>query len=207
VANIWLYALGAMLVLGAGAAPTPGGIAAGILAIAGGSLAGILFLIGLLVGETDEAFANIYSSAVSLQNVFERISHKVFVVAIALVGTALAAGFDMLAYESFLFLIGSVFVPLFGVFAVSLYLERRGRVVAPPVAFVAWAAGFVLYHWISPSPLGWWMDLVTGVVGDPLSVTFPWLSASPASFLLAGTIAVAASRPVSSAHRKGARPG
>lgn len=201
-ANIWLYALGCLLVLGAGATPDPGGIAAGILALAGGSLAGILFLVGLLVGETDEAFANIYSSAVSLQNVFERVPQKVFVVAIAAVGTALAAGFDMLAYESFLFLIGSVFVPLFGVFAVWLLAQKRERHLPPMVGFVAWIAGFLVYHWISPSPLEWWTQLVTDVVGDPLSYRFPWLSASPASFAVAAGFALVASRPVSSARRK-----
>ena len=202
VANVWLYALGCLLVLGAGAAPSPGGIAAGILALAGGSIAGILFLVGLLVGETDEAFADIYSAAVSLRNVFERIPEKLFVVVIAVVGTVLAAVFDMVAYESFLFLIGSVFVPLFGVFAASLLLGRWGRAVVPTTAFVAWIGGFLMYHWISPSPLEWWVERVTAVVGTPLSVTFPWLSASPAAFAIAAGMAVAASRPVSSAHRK-----
>ncbi|MEA2459980.1 MAG: nucleobase:cation symporter, family, partial [Actinomycetota bacterium] len=75
-ANIWLYALGALLVLGPGASPSPGAIAGGILAVAGGSIAGLLFLVGLLVGETDEAFANIYSGAVSLQNIFPRASYR-----------------------------------------------------------------------------------------------------------------------------------
>ena len=202
VANIWLYLLGVLLVLVAGATASPLGIAGGVLAIAGGSLAGILFLLGLLVGETDEAFANIYSSAVSLQNVFERVPQKAFVIAIAAIGTALAAGFDMLAYESFLFLIGSVFVPLFGVFVVSQLVRRWGRVVPPAAAFIGWISGFLLYHWINPSPLEWWLETVTSVVGDPLSVSFPWLSASPAAFLLAAALALAASRPVSSAHRK-----
>jgi putative hydroxymethylpyrimidine transporter CytX len=202
IANIWLYLLGVLLVLVAGATASPLGIAGGVLVIAGGSLAGILFLLGLLVGETDEAFANIYSSAVSLQNVFERVPQKAFVIAIAAIGTALAAGFDMLAYESFLFLIGSVFVPLFGVFVVSQLVRRWGRVVPPAVAFVAWIAGFLLYHWINPSPLEWWLETVTSAVGDPLSVTFPWLSASPAAFLLAAALALVASRPVSSPHRK-----
>lgn len=202
VANVWLYLLGALLVLVGGATASPLGIAGGVLAIAGGSLAGILFLVGLLVGETDEAFANIYSSAVSLQNVFERVPVKVFVVAIAAVGTALAAGFDMLAYESFLFLIGSVFVPLFGVFAASLLARRWGRGLAPAAAFAAWIAGFLLYHWISPSPLDWWIEAVTALVGDPLSVRFTWLSASPVAFAAAASFALAASRPVSSADRK-----
>ena len=206
IANVWLYALGCLLVLGAGATPDPGGIAAGILTLAGGSIAGILFLTGLLVGETDEAFANIYSGAVSLQNVFERVPQKAFVVVIASVGTALAAGFDMLAYESFLFLIGSVFVPLFGVFAASLLARGWGRALAPAAAFAAWIVGFLLYHWVSPSPLDWWIEAVTALVGDPLSVRFTWLSASPVAFAAAAGLALAASRPVSSADRKVARP-
>ena len=47
VADIWLYALGAALVLTQGASPSPRA-SPRILAVAGGSVAGVLFLVGLL---------------------------------------------------------------------------------------------------------------------------------------------------------------
>lgn len=209
VANVWLYALGALLVLAAGAEPSPAGIAAGILALAGGSLAGLLFLIGLLVGETDEAFADIYSGAVSLQSIFPKVPLRVFALAIAVVSTVLAGWLTMARYESFLFLIGSVFVPLFGVFAADHFVARRGELSLADLyrregaywysggvrvsALVPWLAGFAVYHWIAPTGPAWWTELATGLAGTPLSQRFAWLPASLPAFCVAALLALALS--------------
>jgi len=190
IANIWLYSLGALLVLGAGAEANPAGIAGGILALAGGSLAGILFLVGLLAGEADEAFADIYSGAMSLKNIWPKASEKASIVAIALAATALAGWLTMERYESFLFLLGSVFVPLFGVFIAHHYFRPVGRAGS----FVAWALGFLLYHWIAPTGPTGWLQLVDSITGPPLSFTYEWLNASLPTFALAFAVALASSR-------------
>jgi putative hydroxymethylpyrimidine transporter CytX len=218
VANVWLYALGALLVLTAGAEPSPAGIAAGILALAGGSLAGVLFLVGLLVGETDEAFADIYSGAVSLQSIFPRLPLRALVVAIAALSTVLAAWLTMARYESFLFLIGSVFVPLFGVFMADHYLTRRGELSLPDLyqdkgaywysggvrltALAPWLAGFAAYHWIAPTGPAWWTELAASLAGTPLAARLPWLPASLPAFGVAALLALA----LSSARRGRAGP-
>lgn len=190
VANIWLYSLGALLVLGTGAEASPAGIAAGVLAVAGGSVAGVLFLVGLLAGEADEAFADIYSGAVSLKNIWPRISEKVSVVGIGLVATALAGWLTMERYESFLFLIGSVFVPLFGVF-IAHYLSGGTNRIG---ALIAWGSGFLLYHWIAPTGPTGWLEFVHSALGTPLGVKWGWLNASIPSFLLALAVATGVSR-------------
>jgi len=201
VANIWLYALGALLVLTADATPDPEGVAVGILAIAGGSVAGILFLVGLLVGETDEAFADIYSGAVSLQNIFPKLSVRASTIGIAGLATVLAAWLTMVRYEQFLFLIGSVFVPLFGIL-MAVYLSARRdldtrdlyRGSTSPYWYTSgvrwgavwpWVAGFVAYHLVTPLGPSWWTDGFADLFGTPLSVRFPWLSASLVSFVVA----------------------
>jgi NCS1 family nucleobase:cation symporter-1 len=200
VANIWLYSLGALLVLNAGAEPSPGGIAAGVLAMAGGTLAGVLFLVGLLVGETDEAFADIYSGSVTLQNIFPNASQRVLVLFVGITGTILAAWFTMERYESFLFLIGSVFVPLFGMFAADHFVNRRGRLQAEELygagrywfsggirwtALLPWIVGFLLYHWIAPTGPEWWVGAIESVTGRTLIEHIPWLGASIPSFAIA----------------------
>lgn len=213
IANIWLYALGAMLVLGAGAVPTPAGVATGILALAGGSIAGFLFLTGLLVVETDEAFADIYSGALSLQNIFPKASQNMLIVAIAAVGTALAAGFTMELYESFLLWIGSVFIPLFGILIAHQLMDRR-RLQAVDLgsedgpywytggvnvwAVLPWLGGFLVYHWISPSSLDWWYSFVTSVIGTPLSERVGWLGGSIPAFLTSFLLAWLVGRRISS---------
>lgn len=201
VANVWLYTLGSMLVLNASATPDPGGIAIGILAVAGGSAAGILFLVGLLAGETDEAFANLYSTAVSIQNVVPRLPHRATIVGVAVIGAVLAALLTMTAYESFLFFIGSIFVPLFGILAADHFISRRGSVDIDDLyrssgrywftrgyrltALIPWVVGFFVFHWVNPSPLGWWMDAMAGLFGPPLSTKVSWLPGSIPAFAVA----------------------
>jgi cytosine/uracil/thiamine/allantoin permease len=48
-----------------------------------------------------------------------------------------------------------------------------------------WLAGFVAYHWVTPLGPTWWTDGFADLFGTPLSVRFPWLSASLVSFLVA----------------------
>ena len=191
VANVWLYTLGALLVLGAGAAPSPAGIAAGVLAVAGGSIAGILFLVGLLAGEADEAFADIYSGAVSLRNIWPKVPQKAVIVLIAVIATALAGWLTMERYESFLFLIGSVFIPLFGVFIAHHYF---GAIAGRAGASAAWFLGFLLYHWIAPTGPAGWLELVNSALGTPLSVRWEWLNASLPSFAVAFAVALGVAR-------------
>ena len=168
--NVWFYALGALLVLAGGAPifPSPADIGGAIVTLAGGTLV----LVVLLVGETDEAFADIYSSAVSVQNLAPRTKQRVAIVAVSALAVGVAAWLfslpanGYLTFESFLLLIGSVFVPLFAVFLADYYLVNRGRYgearlfqATPtfrPAAFFAWIAGFLAFHAFSPvGPEGW----------------------------------------------------
>jgi Na+/proline symporter len=88
-------------------------------------------------------------------------------------------------YESFLFLLGSVFIPLFGVFVVHYFFRPASR----GWAFVAWAAGFLLYHWIAPTGPANWLELVDSTFGTPLGVRYGWLNASIPSFALSFALA------------------
>ncbi|HYT80955.1 MAG TPA: cytosine permease [Actinomycetota bacterium] len=178
--NVWFYALGALVVLGTGLSTiSPGGLANAIAGLAGGWVV----LLTLLVGETDEAFADIYSAAVSSQNLEGRINQRVGILAIAAGGACLAVWLGLRphvavgTYESFLFLLGSVFVPLFGVFVADyILLGRRGRLTADMfdrharddvvprrrqvnvAAFSSWVIGFLIYQWswtVPPGLEGW----------------------------------------------------
>lgn len=223
LANVWLYLLGALLVLGPGADPSPAGIATGVLAVAGGSIAGVLFLAGLLAGETDEAFADVYSGALSLRNIFPGLSRTGATLGIAAVSTALAAWLTMERYESFLFLLGSIFVPLFGILVADHFFNRRRRVELDDLykehgrywysggvrvtALVPWVAGFAVYHWIAPTGPDWWLAWTDSLVGTPLSARWPWLSASVASFAVAFAAALTLRGPtiIKSANRRRGR--
>ncbi|GIF73823.1 cytosine permease [Asanoa siamensis] len=118
---------------------------------------GAVALAVLVVVEVDEAFANVYSTAVSTGNILERLSRRVLAVVVGAVATVLALVVDIVSYEPFLFLIGAVFVPLVGVFAIAYFVLPRGRwdvsATAParPWLLLPWAAGFVAYQLTLPT--------------------------------------------------------
>ena len=75
---------------------------------------------------------------------------------------------DMGSYQSFLLLLGSVFVPLFAVLladwlvAGAHYTAEDVFESAPwrPGLIAAWVAGFALYQWLFPTGPSWWVDQV-----------------------------------------------
>ena len=117
VANIWFYGLGALFVLALGTRD----LIPAILTVAGGWIALIL----ILVDETDNAFADIYSAAVSSQNVLPRARQWWLALIIGGICFILAVTVPIAQYENFLFLIGSVFSPLFGILAADYFLLRK----------------------------------------------------------------------------------
>ncbi len=209
VGNVWFYALGALLVLAGGLDPLagPAGLSASIAALAGGGAV----LIALLVGETDQAFADIYSTAVSAQNVAPKLPQRPTIVVVGLVGfgIALALGNDPVgalgSYEQFLFLLGSVFVPVYGAFVADyFFLRRRGFAEADLFpdrggrfwyvggfnfrTIVPWVAGFLVYHWTGPLAPAWWINgfkAAVEAVGLPYPLFDGALGASIPAFAVA----------------------
>jgi len=157
--NVWLYALGAILLLSRDLADAP----SVITAIATGGLGAALALVALAVDETKEPFANIYSAAVSLQNVVPRVPQRLLILGVAAVATAGTFVIDLVSYQSFLYLLGSFFVPLFGVLLAQWIVGERDPFAAPrfrPAQIVAWLAGFGLYQWLAPVGPASWIRLV-----------------------------------------------
>ena len=155
--NVWLYALGAVLLLTRGLADAP----SVLTAIATGGAAAAVALVALVVDETKVPFANVYSSAVSLQNVLPRAPQRLLIAIVGVVSLAGAYAIDLVQYASFLLLLGSFFVPLFGVLLAQWLLRRRDEVEGVRIGQVAaWLAGFLVYQWLSPVGPSWWTSIV-----------------------------------------------
>jgi putative hydroxymethylpyrimidine transporter CytX len=193
VAGSWMLLLGAVIYV----SQNLSGIESLPAAVAAGGLASALALLAVTVDETDEAFANVYSAAVSVQNLFPRVPQRALVAALAVVATAGALAVDLRSYEAFLLLLGSFFVPLFGVL-LGDWLVAGARYSADdvfrapsyrPGLIVAWLAGFALYHWLHPSGPSWWIDLVerTDPIGGGIGGSLP-------SFALSFALAAVLSR-------------
>ena len=158
---VWLYGLGALLFLSRGTSDTT----ALLTSIAAGGIASALALVALTVDETDEPFANVYSAAVSVQNLVPEASQRLLVLAVGGLAIGGALVVDLGRYQSFLFLLGSFFVPLFGVLAAEFLYGPRPSVSMRWSGIAAWLAGVALYQWIQPTGPKWWVDAVEGVPG------------------------------------------
>ena len=158
---VWLYGLGLLLLLSRGTSDTT----ALLTSVAAGGIASALALVALTVDETDEPFANVYSAAVSLQNLVPEAPQRVLVLGVGGLSIAGALVIDLGRYQSFLFLLGAFFVPLFGVLAADFLSGSRNPVRIRWSGIAAWLAGVALYQWIQPTGPAWWVDAVERVPG------------------------------------------
>jgi NCS1 family nucleobase:cation symporter-1 len=196
--TLFQFGFGAILVL---SHPSIAGPADVLTTVAAAGVASVLALLALTVDETDEAFANVYSAAVSLQNLVPQAPQRALIVACSLGATAGALALDLTQYQHFLLLLGAFFVPLFGVL-VADWVQRGLRYTAAdifdapalrPGMIGAWLCGFLLYEWLATSQgttagLGFWTDFLEGL--HPLDSQ---VGASLPSFALAFALASAVS--------------
>ncbi len=207
VTNIWFYALGALVLLTAIVTQeTIQDPKSFVNAIA--LTAGWLTLLILLVDETDEAWADLYSAAVSVQNVFPKVKQRWLILGLGLLAYIIAVALDITQYENFLFLIGSVFVPLFGILAADYFILRRRRYQTAELyraqgtywylggvnilGLIAWVAGILVYHITNPTTLGGfvadWPERIPGSL-TALGGSLPSFAAAFVIFLLLSSFA------------------
>ena len=166
IANAAFYLLGAGLMALGLSLGEPN-----FLAVLGLLGLGAFPLLIILVDETDNAFANVYSTSVSIQNLAPGRRQFWFILAATAIAMVTAGILWQLGegigggYESFLFLIGGLFVPLLGVviadafvvrpagYARSDFFESAPRWRWP--AFASWIPGatlyFVIVAWALPT--------------------------------------------------------
>jgi len=145
IGNFWLMSLGVAYTL---AFAPSGEVNALLLALAGAGLGIPLLLI--LLDESENAFADIHSAAVS-SGMLWRLKVEHLALAIGVLCTLIACFAPLAQYQNFLLLIGSVFAPLFGVVLVEHFVLRGRSSQASMVGFrwmtlLAWLGGVSTYH-------------------------------------------------------------
>ena len=172
LANVWFFALGAgyALVFFGTEPHAPNDVIYTLVDSMFGLTLGWLFLLVILSDETDNAFANVYSTAVSIQN-FIAVPQRMLAIAVGAAAFVLAVSVDLLGYETFLLLIGGIFVSLFGVMVADYFVARRRRYDLDGLferdgpywyaggfhaaGLLAWFAGFSVYI-VTAQPLWVW---------------------------------------------------
>ena len=155
----------------------------GVVTAAGGLAFGSLAIAIIVADESEKTFANVYSTAVSIQNLAPRASQRALIVVIGVVATVIAYQLSISRFFDFLLLLGAVFVPLFGAVIADHLRPRR-----PALTAIAWAAGFVTYQWLSPTSvhvLHSAENALTGALGVPLPLGDGSWGASLPAFVVA----------------------
>jgi hypothetical protein len=178
LASVWFGTLGILYLPATSSGDIPGFLV--------GMQLGLGALALLFVLQIDEVFVNAGAAgpaADALGAAGARYAPAVLLVA-ALPAAALL---NVAELEWYVLLAASAFVPAFAIVC--------GRALWPAarhwtVPAIAWAAGFVLYQWISPAEIGWWQDACSAPfealgLAFPLSEEVTWLGAAVPAFLLA----------------------
>jgi putative hydroxymethylpyrimidine transporter CytX len=145
IGSCWMFFIGLGMALFAGSSDF-----AEVLAVSGLGLVGIFVVVFSTVTTT---FLDAQSTGMSAHAISGRIPAKAAGIIAAIVGTILAICTPVNDFESFLYLIGSVFAPMAAIVCVDalvLHNDSSAEMLSPSNA-VLWLAGFVLYR-IS---LGW----------------------------------------------------
>ncbi len=129
------------------------------------SIQAILFgfiLLVMVVDEVDNAFADIYSAAISSQSIFRNLNQRYLIIGFTALSTILSIFVSIEGYQQFLLLIGALFIPLFGVLLTDYFVVKRGKYQIEKIygngnkmikvgypAVVAWSIGAILYYLLS----------------------------------------------------------
>ena len=181
ITNVWFYALGAMVLLASGIAQEPKSFVSAIALTAGW-----IALLILLFDETDNAWADLYSAAVSIQNVVPEIKQRWLILGLGTFAYLVSLLLDVTQYENFLFLVGSFFIPLFGILTADYFLLHRRTYPLKEFyqshgrfwflggvnvwGLIAWIAGVVTYNLTNPSTLGAFIPGWTAIVPQAFTV-------------------------------------
>lgn len=153
----WMYALGLTAAL-ATSSPDPSEIVLHLMVEYGLAVPALLVVVFSTFTTT---FLDIYSAAVSTNNILPRLPERWTMISGGVLGTLLALVFPVTQYENFLLFIGGMFCPIFGVVLTDYFLLRGGNYPPEafsgekeyqypggfnPLAMLAWCLGFGVYE-------------------------------------------------------------
>ncbi|WP_406241948.1 putative hydroxymethylpyrimidine transporter CytX [Tissierella carlieri] len=141
-----------MFVIGLGAAIYAG--TSDITAILMSAGLGLIALVIVLFSTVTTTFLDVYSAGVSTANLNKKVNEKFAAVIACVVGSLLAMFVPISQYENFLYLIGSVFAPLFAILFVDYFLLHK-KDIDPSHShsirnIILWVIGFIVYRLLMP---------------------------------------------------------
>lgn len=136
----WMYTIGMAAALFTGKSEI-----AEIMLQAGLGTAGLLII---LLSTVTTTFLDSYSAGVSAQSISAKLKEKPVAILVCAVGTLLAITTPITQFESFLYLIGSVFAPMVAIQIVDYFILKKDSSASKFNwgNLALWLVGFVLYR-------------------------------------------------------------
>lgn len=112
---------------------------------------GIAALLIVVLSTVTTTFMDVYSAGISFRNITKKVDEKTIGIIMSIIGTVLAVLVQIENYESFLYVIGSVFAPLFAVliteyFIIKTDIKKTTNMNLNVGAFFVWIIGVILYY-------------------------------------------------------------
>jgi len=188
IGGTWMYAVGLLVAL-ATTTDSPDQMVIQVMGEQGLGWA-VAAVVLVLISTVTTTFLDIFSTVVSVQNLWPRFPEKAGNIVIGALGIVTALFLDVFAYEPFLIAIGAIFLPAFTIVLADFYLVRRRQIYASEIdthrgsywyrggfnwrALTAWLAGFLIFDWARGwSSIAYFADQA----GVTLNVT-PWPTGS-----------------------------
>lgn len=138
-----------MYIIGLGAAIFAGTSDISQILLASGM--GVIALLIIVLSTVTTTFLDAYSAGVSAANLSPKIKEKHAAILTTVLGTIMAIFISMSQYENFLYLIGSVFAPLFAILFTDYFLFKKEQIDEHCKMniknIVLWVIGFIGYRW------------------------------------------------------------
>jgi putative hydroxymethylpyrimidine transporter CytX len=161
IVSSWMYLLGLMATLATG--ETDPGVL--VLQVMGKIGFAVPALIMVVFSTITSDFPDVYSATCSMMNISQKTGAKTIMWIAGILSILVALVFPMEQYENFLFFIGAMFMPLFGVVLTDYFIVRRRRLDVDAlyqdggvywysrgfnlIALLSWAIGFVTYEFMA----------------------------------------------------------
>lgn len=135
-----------MYIIGLGAALFAG--TSDIVSILTASGLGIAAMIIVILSTVTTTFLDAYSAGESMVNIWGGLNPKLAGVIISIIGTGIAIFVPILQFENFLYLIGSVFVPMATIMIADYFIAKNkdSSVKINITNLLLWVVGFVVYR-------------------------------------------------------------
>lgn len=130
---------------------------------------GLMAFLIVILSTVTTTFLDAYSAGVSYVNIREKANEKLAALIVCIIGVILAIFVSTSYYENFLYLIGSVFAPLFAILITDYFILKR-KTIDTDCAInlkntAIWVLGVIAYRMLMPynSPIGITLPVMIGI--------------------------------------------